>query len=110
MQMNIHELHVRIVKLSGRLDAYTVGTMRDMQATFAHEPEQRYVIDLSAVTFLDSAWISVLVSLLKTARKSGGNVVLVPPRDANARNIFEITRFDQVFTMAPSVAKALVSL
>ncbi len=66
------------------------------------------MVDLRAVTFLDSAWISALVSLLKSAKKSGGDVILVLPKDTTARNIFIVTRFDQVFSMASSVEEALV--
>ncbi|MCA9915520.1 MAG: STAS domain-containing protein, partial [Anaerolineae bacterium] len=109
MNINIleHNLDIHVIELGGRLDAFTVGTLRDLQTRYAAEDSPQIILDLTETTFMDSAWISALVSLLKAAKKVGGNVILVPPRDGAALNILKITRFDQVFTMEKSVKEAL---
>ncbi len=112
MHINVRDyhIHIHIIELGGRLDAFTVGTLRDLQTRFAADENPQIIVDLTETTFMDSAWISALVSLLKVTQKLGGKVVLIPPREGAARNILTITRFDQVFTMETSVEAALKKL
>jgi anti-anti-sigma factor len=65
------------------------------------------VVDLSAVPFIDSAGMAVLVSLLKKARIAAGEVILVWPSEEAARRILRLTKFDRVFPMADDVQSAL---
>jgi len=110
MSLQIREQHIHIIELAGRLDAYNLTTIQDFRSRLSEVGKQNYIVDLSRVVFLDSAWISALVSLLKFAKKTGGNVILVPPKNETARNIFTITRFDQVFIMADNIDEAIILL
>lgn len=96
MHINIrdYQIHIHIIELGGRLDAFTVGTLRDLQTRYVGEENPQIIVDLTETTFMDSAWISALVSLLKSTKKMGGNVVLVPPREGAALEILVVTRFD----------------
>ena len=98
---------VRIVAPQGRLDVLSAPILREHLDQLLAEGATKFVIDLSAVPFLDSAGMSVLVSLLKRARQGGGNVTLVAPRATVPRQLLDLTRFDQVFPMADSVEAAL---
>lgn len=107
MDIQIQDYIITIIQLNGRIDAFSVGALRDKQEALLAEGRARFVIDLRDVTFLDSAGISALVSLLKRARQAGGDVVLVSPTHEDAYRIFKLTRFDQVFKMVKSVDEAL---
>lgn len=107
MDIQIRDYIITIIQLNGRIDAFSVGALRDKQEALLAEGRTRFIVDLHDVTFLDSAGISALVSLLKRARLAGGDVVLVSPMNDDAYRIFKLTRFDQVFKMVNSVAEAL---
>jgi len=102
-----HVVRAQVIEISGRLEAFTVGGLRDQQEQLIGAGEKHFVVDLRQTTFMDSAGMSALVSLLKRARQAGGDVVLVRPSHAEAYRILTLTRFDQVFVMAEDVAAAL---
>ena len=109
MDMTVAEEMVRVIvmRLTGRVDALSVGDFVRQADKYTNEGERRFVIDLSEVSFLDSAGIAALVSLLKKARKAGGDVKLVWPKLAEAQRILRLTKFDKVFVMADSAETAL---
>ena len=87
------------VKLEGRIDAFNVGGLREQFDDLTASGATQFVVDLSDVTFLDSAGMAALVSLLKQARARGGDVSLVWPKLDAAKRILRLTKFDRVFTM-----------
>jgi anti-sigma B factor antagonist len=103
-------IHISVITLSGRLDAFTVQGLREIQERLLAEGKIYFVADLSGATFMDSAGMSALVSLLKRARQAGGSVVLIGPNDPAAYRILTLTRFDQVFVMVKSVKDAVPHL
>ena len=102
-----HIIHIHIIELTGRLDAFTVTELRTEQQQLLDENSKNFIVDLSQVEFIDSSGMAALVSLLKSARQAGGNVVLVKPTDPAAYRILTLTRFDQVFSMADSTDTAI---
>lgn len=99
-----------VVLLPGRVDAASVPARRETLAELSHEGVDRLVVDLSQTSFLDSAGIAMLVSLLKRARTTGGDVRLVEPADEAVRRIVRLTRLDLVFAWAPSQDAAVGAL
>ena len=58
------------------------------------------VVDLTAVSFIDSSGLGVLVGALKRVNELGGDAGLVlVGLDGPARRVFEITGLDQVFEL-----------
>jgi anti-anti-sigma factor len=107
MTVTEHVVRVAVVAPQERIDAFSAPALRERLDSLASEGLTQFVIDLSAVPFLDSAGLAALVSLLKRARAAGGDVKLVWPREEAAKRIFRLTRFDQVFEMAESADAAL---
>jgi anti-sigma B factor antagonist len=105
--LNEHTIRIITIGLDGRVDAYAADILRDTQERLLEEGHKNFVADLSSVTFLDSAGLSALISLLKRARYLGGNVVIVCPVDAGAMRILTLMRFDQVFQMTNNMQDAL---
>jgi len=102
-----HIVRIQIIDIRGRLQAASVGALRNEQTRLIDAGNQHFIVDLRETTFMDSAGMSALVSLLKQAKQIGGDVVLVKPTDEAAYRILTLTRFDQVFRMADTVEDAL---
>lgn len=109
MEINVreHVIRIQIIQIQGRLEAFTVGRLREQQDALIEAGANRFAVDLSATVFMDSAGMAALVSLLKRARQAGGEVALVKPTDEAAYRILMLTRFDQVFTMKDSIDEAI---
>ncbi len=107
IQVQEHIIRIQIIKISGRLEAFTVGQLRDEQTRLLGTGAKNFIVDLSETLFIDSAGMAGLVSLLKAARQAGGDVVLIKPVNAAAYRILTLTRFDQVFGMANTISAAL---
>ena len=98
---------VVVIAAGGELDAYAAPDLSDAFAQTASEG--RVVVDLQAVSFLDSTALGVVVRGMHTVGDRGGDARLVLPR-GSARRIFEITTLDRVLPVAPSRAEALTAL
>jgi len=87
---------VEVVALAGRLDAASAPEVREQIKEVIHAGIGKVLIDLSAVKFLDSSGISVLVGAMKEASSRGGRIALlkVPP---TVRSLLELTRLHRVF-------------
>lgn len=103
-----HRLEVVVIGLTGRLDAIESGAVRTTLTDHTEAGRHRLVVDLSRIEFVDSAGLAALVQGMKRCRQDGGDLRLVTPTDPAARRVFELTKFDRVFTMGDS-AEGLVS-
>lgn len=96
-----------VVSLSGELDAYDAPSLR---STFTEVTAGRHgavvVLDLSAVSFLDSTALGTIVGLLRRVREGDGELRVVLP-ESDARRIFELTSLDRTLDVRPSRASAL---
>ncbi len=101
MEIEVTEQIIRntTVALTGRIDAFNVGALRERFSQLIEDGATQFVVDLGNVSFLDSAGMAALVSLLKQARSKGGDVSLVWPKLEAAKRILRLTKFDRVFTM-----------
>lgn len=95
-----------LVTLTGRLDLSTAPQLRQRLAEVVAAGHQRLVVDLEAVTFIDSTGLGTLVSGYKAARLAGGDLRLARPSD-QARVILQLTTLDRVLKPYQSVEEAL---
>jgi anti-sigma B factor antagonist len=96
-----------IVTAEGELDAYAAP---ELTACFANVSVDRdVVVDLSAVSFLDSTALGIVVRTIRKVGERGAHVRLVLP-ETSARRIFEITMLDQVLPLAATREDALAEL
>ena len=102
-----HITGTTVVKPKGRLDAFGAPSMRDQFNDLLNHHGARFVVDLTETTFLDSAGMAVLVSMLKRTRFVNGDTKLVWPAQPAARRVLHLTRFDRVFDMAETVDEAI---
>ena len=68
-----------MVSLSGTLDAWSEPEVREALKEVLGRGRARLVLDLQALRRIDSSGLSALLSVLKAARATGGDVVLLSP-------------------------------
>ena len=98
---------VVVVAAGGELDAYAAPDLSHAFTSVAGE--DRIVVDLEAVSFLDSTALGIVVKAVRAVDERRGSSLIVLPAGP-ARRIFEITTLDRVLALAPSRADALAAL
>ena len=91
-----------VVRVAGELDLHTSPQLRDHVLGLMGEQPVRLALDLSAVGFMDSSSLGMLVTCLKRVREREGELVLVgvsgPPM-----KVLALTGLDRVFDLTPSI-------
>lgn len=101
---------VVVLKASGRMtldDGPEV--LRDSIRALITQDTTRIVLDLSQVTYIDSAGVGALVSAFSSARSSGGNLVLAGLTRRLA-DLLEITKLNTVFETYSTSDQAVAQL
>jgi anti-anti-sigma factor len=88
--------NVVCVIAEGRLDAATVPTFEQALQKLLTEGQARLVMDLSAVNYLSSSGLRVLLTTRRQARARGGDVFLCNLHP-HVREILEMVGFIAVF-------------
>lgn len=94
-----------VLEVQGEVDLYTSSQLRDGILRLTEEGENRIVIDLNNVSFMDSSGLGVLVAGLKRARERGGELALVFG-EGSVQKVLGITGLDKVFATHGSVGEA----
>ncbi len=97
---------VAVVAVSGEVDIHTAPEFRSAVLAPAAAAPGRLVVDLTALDFIDSTGLGVLVAARQHAHDHGIHFTLVCPRD-RVLKVFRITRLDKVFDIRHSLADAL---
>ena len=95
-----------VTVLVGRFDAVEAPLVRAELSRVIDAGTVTVVVDLSAVTFIDSAGLASLVRGRRDAQRSGGDMILISPTDHSALRVFRLTQFDDVFRMVKIRADA----
>jgi anti-sigma B factor antagonist len=88
------------VVLAGEIDVSTVGLVYERLAELARDGVCHASLNLSAVSFMDSTGISMLVSEHKRMESMGGELILLAPPSA-IRRLLEISGLDTYFNIRP---------
>lgn len=97
-----------VVSVRGELDLATVPVLRDRLDSMGEvsESPSPLVIDLSAVTFIGSAGLALLVDLHNRCGERGTRLALVATGSVVPRAI-QITALDQVFSVHGNLDDAI---
>ena len=102
-----HSLDSAVCQPSGEFDASNVGQFRLILDRVSSEP--RVVIDLSAVTFIDSSALGALVGAVRRIERHGGRIGIACGRPFLLR-LFITVGLDQVVPIAPDVETVTIAL
>ena len=97
-----------VLPLKGEIDLHVSPSVTaSLNEMIAKKPE-RLVVDLSEVSYIDSAGLAALIEAMQKVEEYGGKFLLVGLQET-VRSIFEISRLDQVFQIFPDAEAALAS-
>ena len=95
----------RVLRPSGDLDVYTVGSLRDAIGDVIEQEAPRVVVDLDSVPFMDSSGLGALMGGVRRLREAGGDLAIACTREQHLK-LFTITGFGEGVSIAPTVAEA----
>ena len=107
MDINVKRDGARsIVYVSGDVDLYTSPQLREtVLDLFRKRGQDRIIVNLKDVHYIDSSGIASLVEGLQEAKKIKARFILVGLNEA-PRHVLELTRLLNVFEVAPTEEEA----
>jgi anti-sigma B factor antagonist len=97
---------VHVVSVSGEIHVSTAPSFRERLNAVIESGETTLVLDLSAVDFIDSTGLSVLLNGLRLVNQRRGRLALVCTNPTVMR-LFQITSLDATFDMFDERAAAV---
>ncbi len=94
--------NIGIVTVEGSVDMFTSPDLLDKLLPFFKKGVKGIIVDLSAVTFMDSSGIATLVEGLQWSKKDGKKFVLTG-LGGNVTNAFKLTKLDNVFDIKTDI-------
>ena len=86
---------VLTLKVLGRLDT---NTSPDLEAELAFDGVREVVFDFSALEYISSAGLRILMTAQKAMMACGGKMSVASPNDT-VKGIFDITGMSSIFTI-----------
>lgn len=97
-----------ILHLEGELDTYNCGQLRSAIVERADQGQYRIIVDMARVDYIDSTGLGSLVGGLKRVSEHGGEMRIVC-HNPQIVKVFEITGLDRIFSIYPTLEKALAA-
>ena|SRR5215471_3601611 len=97
-----------VLPLKGEIDLHVAPSVMALINQVIEEKPERLVVDLSSVTYVDSAGVAALIGAMQRVEGYGGKFLLAGLQET-VRSIFEISRLDQVFQIFPDADAALAA-
>jgi anti-sigma B factor antagonist len=95
----------KVIRPSGDLDVYTVGSLRDAIGSMIENQTRKVVVDLDAVPFMDSSGLGALMGGVRRLREAGGDLAIACTKEQHLK-LFTITGFGEGVSIAPTVEEA----
>lgn len=97
---------MKVLEVAGEIDVYTAPQFKEAVNQVISGGQKHLIIDMGAVTYMDSSGFGTLLSATRRLRPQGGTINLVRCNTAIDR-ILRITRLNTVFSLFDSVEDAL---
>ena len=103
------EENVPIVSIVGDIDLENSPKLRTFLKPKSSQKTPRLLLDFSGVSYIDSSGLATLIEYFQAVQGFHGKLALagLSPR---VKNVFEIVRLEQIFSLHPDVASALAAL
>lgn len=99
----------KVLDVAGEIDVYTAPQFKEAVNGILAGGQKDLLINMAAVTYMDSSGFGTLLSATKRLRPRGGTVSLIKCSSAIDR-ILRITRLNTIFGTYDSVDEALEAL
>jgi anti-sigma B factor antagonist len=102
------EIRSDVLPLKGEIDLHVSPSVTASLNGMIEKKPERLVVDLSEVSYIDSAGLAALIEAMQKVEAYGGKFMLAGLQET-VRSIFEISRLDQVFQIFPDADAALAA-
>jgi len=85
-------------QFAGRLDTVAATKVNAEMATLAENAEKEITLDFTALEFISSSGLRLMLTLNKQAKAKGGKVIIAGAND-EIKKVFKITGFANLFTI-----------
>ena len=99
---------VTVVRVEGQLIVGNRQELKGLIQAALEAGDRKFLIDCAATAYIDSSGLGALVTISKKVRESGGELRLAG-LNSDLQSLFELTKLDTLFAIAPSVADAVAS-
>ncbi|MGW0562527.1 STAS domain-containing protein [Streptomyces sp. NPDC003016] len=106
VEVEIHDPGTAILAIGGELDIDTATFLHHHLANQFLHGRHHLVLDLSALQFVDSSGMNVLIKAAREAREGGGDLRLVAPAPA-VRRLLELTGLSMMTPVHADIEEAL---
>ena len=97
---------VSVVRVEGQLIVGNRHELKNLIQEGLESGERKFLIDCTQTGYIDSSGLGALVTISKKIRESGGEMRLSGLND-DLSSLFELTKLDTLFHIAPTPDKAL---
>ena len=94
-----------VLDLTGRL-CVLEHTLRERIGALLKEGRRCFVLNLAAVTYIDSDGLGELISIWTSIRRAGGRLILLRPVE-RVQELFRITKLNTVFEILDDESSAV---
>lgn len=99
MKIGINEQNGKVVvSLAGEMDTAAALEMEEDLKTLCDKKVKEIVFDCTDLEYIASSGLRILLSILKSAKANGGNVVLQHVNE-DIKDVFQLTGFINIFTI-----------
>ncbi|WP_313949384.1 STAS domain-containing protein [Leptolyngbya sp. FACHB-261] len=95
----------QIFRLAGLLDAFSEPVFRKTIGKYVDDGPKHIILDLSAIDFVDSSGLGVLVQMAKKAQNAKGSLQIIS--NPRVTQTVKLVRLEQFLALQPSVEEAL---
>ena len=103
------EENIPIISITGDIDLESSPKLREFLKPKAAQKTPRLLLDFAGVNYIDSSGLATLIEYFQAVQGFNGKLALaaLSPR---VKNVFEIVRLEQIFSLHPDVPSALAAL
>lgn len=111
MKIDLHEDRhgIQILGLTGEMDLYSSGSLKETVVGLWNDGVSRLVIDLSQLEYVDSSGIGVLLAVYSSSQKRGNRIVF-SGATGSVMKVIELTKLDGFLPLERSTEKAIETL
>jgi anti-sigma B factor antagonist len=106
IQSRLEGADTAVLSLAGEIDVANVAQVRSAAVELLERGATSLIVDLSAIEYIDSSGMGMLVGLKKRLADSNGNITIVGV-GGRVKRVFEVTGLERIFTLSGSVEAAL---
>jgi anti-sigma B factor antagonist len=103
------EEDIPVVSITGDVDLETSPQLREFLKPKSSKKTPLLLLDFSGVNYIDSSGLATLIEYFQAVQGFKGKMALasLSPR---VKNVFEIVRLEQIFSLHPDIPSALKAL